>query len=227
MSSRQVFLTGGTGFIGSALAADLVRRGHSVRALVRAGSEGKLPAGCEVISGDALNGDSYAAQIAPADTFVHLVGVAHPSPRKAAEFRAVDLQSIREAVRVAKRAAIRHFIYLSVARPAPIMREYQAIRAEGERLIAEAGLAATFVRPWYVLGPGRRWPLLLAPMYTVARLIPATRDGAERLALVTREQMVQTLAWAVENPADSVRVLEPKEIRQSGEGISGATMQVA
>jgi len=213
---RHVFLTGGSGFIGSALAAELLRRGHRVWALVRPGSEGKISPGCETVIGDALNGESYASKVALADTFVHLVGVAHPSPGKGAEFKAIDLQSIREAVRAATLAGVRHFIYLSVARPAPIMREYQAVRAEGEELIRNAGLSATLVRPWYVLGPGRRWPLVLVPMYALARLIPATRNGAERLALITRKQMVQSLAWAVEDPPEGVRVLEPRDIRVAG-----------
>jgi nucleoside-diphosphate-sugar epimerase len=227
MTKRRIFLTGGTGFIGSALCDELLKRGHAVRALVRPGSEGKLPPGCEPVPGDALDGSTYAQHIASCDTFVHLVGVAHPSPSKAAEFRAVDLRSIREAVTAAKRAGVRHFIYLSVARPAPIMHEYQAVRAEGESLIEEARLAATFIRPWYVLGPGRRWPLMLVPMYALARLIPGTRDGAERLALVTRGQMVQTLAWAVENPGDGIRALEPREIRAGGNSGAQARSQAA
>jgi uncharacterized protein YbjT (DUF2867 family) len=212
--SREVFLTGGTGFMGSRLAAELLRRGHRVRALVRPGSESKLPTGCEVVPGDALRAETYATRVAPADTFVHLIGVAHPNPRKAAEFRDIDLKSCQEAVRAATEAGIRHFVYLSVARPAPIMQEYQAVRAEGERLIRESGMKATFVRPWYVLGPGRRWPQLLAPLYVLARLLPATRDGAERLGLVTVVQMTQTLAWAVENPAEETRVLEPTQVRR-------------
>jgi uncharacterized protein YbjT (DUF2867 family) len=212
--SREVFLTGATGFMGGRLAAELLRRGHRVRALSRAGSESKLPAGCEVVHGDALRAETYAARVAPADTFVHLIGVAHPNPRKAAEFKDIDLKSCQEAVRAAADAGVRHFVYLSVARPAPIMQEYQAVRAEGERLIRESGMTATFVRPWYVLGPGRRWPLLLVPMYALARLVPATRDGAERLGLVTVEQMTQTLAWAVENPPEEVRILEPPQIRR-------------
>ena len=227
MAQRKIFLTGGTGFIGSILAAELLRRGHRVLALARPGSESKLPQGCEVIHGDALRAETYAARVAPADTFVHLIGVAHPSPRKAAEFVAIDLQSIREAVQAATRAGVRHFVYLSVARPAPIMREYQAVRAEGEQLVRDAGLSATFVRPWYVLGPGRRWPLVLKPMYAAARLLPATRDGAERLALVTREQMIETLAWAVENPADGIRVLEPRDIRAGRQLHLTAKHQVA
>jgi len=210
----EVFLTGGTGYMGSALAKELVRRGHGVRALVRPGSEGRAPQDSALIHGDALRAESYATQIAPADTFVHLVGVAHPNPRKAAEFRSIDLKSCQEAVQAAVSARVRHFIYLSVARPAPVMQEYQAARAEGERLITGSGIPATFVRPWYVLGHGHRWPMLLIPLYALARLYPPTRSGAERLALVTLQQMTRTLAWAVENPAEENRVLEPRHIRR-------------
>ena len=214
IAQRNVFITGGTGYMGRALAAQLVERGHQVRALVRPGSEGKLPTGCEVVHGDALRAGTYAAHVSPADTFVHLVGVAHPNPKKAAEFFSIDLKSCQEAVKAAAQARVQHFIYLSVARPAPVMQEYQAVRAEGERLIIESGIPATFVRPWYVLGPGHRWPMLLIPMYALARLYPPTRAGAERLALVTLEQMVRTLAWAVENPAKGRRALEPAHIKR-------------
>ncbi len=210
---HDVFLTGGTGFMGSSLARELLRRGHRVRALVRPGSEAKLATGCEPVRGDALRAESYASQVPPADTFVHLVGVAHPNPRKAAEFRAIDLKSCQEAVQAAVEAGVRHFVYLSVARPAPIMQEYQAVRAEGEGLIREGGMAATFVRPWYVLGPGRRWPYALIPFYALARLFPATRDGAERLALVTLQQITEALAWAVENPPEQIQTIEPPQMR--------------
>jgi uncharacterized protein YbjT (DUF2867 family) len=212
-TQHDVFLTGGTGFMGSSLIRELQRRGHHVRGLVRPGSESKLARGCEAVRGDALDAESYASQIAPADTFVHLVGVAHPKPRKAAEFRAIDLKSCREAVAAAAGAGVRHFVYLSVARPAPIMQEYQAARAEGERLVRETGMPATFVRPWYVLGPGRRWPYALIPLYALARLFPATRDGAQRLALVTLQQMTQALAWAVENPPEDMQTIEPPQMR--------------
>lgn len=211
---REVFLTGGTGYMGRALAAELLRRRHRVRALVRPGSEARIPPGCELVHGDAMRAETYSAQIAPADTFVHLVGVAHPNPKKAAEFRTVDLKSCEEAVKAAASSQVRHFVYLSVARPAPVMKEYQAARAEGEGLIVNQGLAATFVRPWYVLGPGHRWPTLLVPLYALASLYPRTREGAKRLALVTLEQMTRTLVWAVENPTEQIRVLEPVQIRR-------------
>jgi uncharacterized protein YbjT (DUF2867 family) len=165
-----------------------------------------------MLHGDALQAKTYAAQIGAVNAFVHLVGVPHPNPKKAHEFVSIDLRSCQEAVQAASQARVGHFIYLSVARPAPVMKEYQAVRAEGERLIRESRIPATFVRPWYVLGPGHRWPMLLKPMYALARMLPSTREGAERLALVTLEQMVEALLWAVDNPTDGVRVLEPKHI---------------
>src|SRR5262245_39790341 len=109
----RVFVTGGTGHIGHALISALLRRGHEVRALARPGSEHRLPSGCDAIIGDALEESSYRDRVAPADTFVQLVGVAHPNPSKAAEFRAVDLASVRAAVNSARAAGVAHFVYVS------------------------------------------------------------------------------------------------------------------
>jgi uncharacterized protein YbjT (DUF2867 family) len=217
MAQHEIFLTGGTGFLGRSLATELLRRGHRVRVLARPGSESRVVQGCDVVHGDALRAESYAAYVSPADTFVHLVGVAHPSPKKAKEFREIDLPSCREAVQAAKQAGVRHFVYLSVARPAPMMLEFQAVRAEGERMIIESGMPASFVRPWYVLGPGRRWPVVLKPFYAMARLYPPTRESANRLALVTLEQMTQTLAWAVEHPPERLQLFDPPQIKQGGQ----------
>jgi uncharacterized protein YbjT (DUF2867 family) len=195
----------------------LLERGHEVRALVRAGSEKKLPAGCVAVLGNALDANSYAGEIAPSDTFVQLVGVAHPGPAKAAEFRRVDLLAGLGAVAAAQAAAVRHFVYLSVAHPAPAMKPYIEVRAECEAAIVSAGLNATILRPWYVLGPGHWWPYLLLPMYKVAEMLPQTREGAHRLGLVTMEQMVTALLTAVENPVQGIRIVSVPEIRAASD----------
>jgi nucleoside-diphosphate-sugar epimerase len=213
---RCVFMTGGTGYVGRPLIEQLLARGHDVLALVRPGSESRLPTGCTAIFGDALNASSYSAQIKPADTFVQLIGVAHPSPAKAAQFRTVDLVSAKGAIQAAGEAGIAHFVYLSVAHPAPMMKAYIAVRAECEAC-RQSEMNATILRPWYVLGPGHRWPYALLPFYKLMELIPSTREGAMRLGLVTLDQMVRALVLAVENLAGGVRVLQVPEIR-SGSG---------
>jgi uncharacterized protein YbjT (DUF2867 family) len=210
---RRVFLTGGTGYIGRALVPALVARRHEVRMLVRAGSEHKSVDGALCVRGDALNSASYRKAIAPSDTFVHLVGTPHPAPWKGREFRTVDLVSIQAAVEAAKYADIRHFIYLSVAHPAPVMAAYIAVRREGEALLERSGLPTTVVRPWYVLGPGHYWPLLVAPLYGVLERLPPTRDMAVRLGLVRLGQLIAALVHAVEHPPAVTRTVGVREIR--------------
>jgi uncharacterized protein YbjT (DUF2867 family) len=210
-----VFLTGSTGYMGRSLISELLAKKHPVRALSRRGSEGKLPPGCEVVPGDALDASTYRDHMTGADTFVHLAGVSHPSPAKADQFRAVDLVSIQAAVAAAKFANIRHFIYVSVAHPAPVMKAYIEVRSTGEEMIRAAGLNATILRPWYVLGPGHQWPHALRPIYWLMERLPATRDSARRLGLVTLLQMTAALLHAVQTPAQGVKIVEVPEIRRA------------
>jgi uncharacterized protein YbjT (DUF2867 family) len=120
------------------------------------------------------------------------------------------------AVKAARDAGIGHFIYLSVAQPAAMMQAFIAVRSEGERMIRESGMPATFVRPWYVLGPGHRWAYVLLPFYWICERLPATSESARRLGLVTIAQMLDTLVWALENPAKDVRILDVPRIRELG-----------
>jgi uncharacterized protein YbjT (DUF2867 family) len=210
---RIVFVTGGTGYMGQRLIAALVDRGHTVRALVRPSSENRLPSGCIPVPGNALDARSYVDAIAPADTFVHLIGTPHPAPWKEREFRAVDLESVKQAAPAAKMAGVTHFVYVSVAHPAPVMKAYIAVRTECEKILKDRELRSTILRPWYVLGPGHRWPMVLQPVYTLCEWIPFTRQGALRCGLVTVEQMRNALVGAVENAPG--QVIEVPGIRMS------------
>jgi uncharacterized protein YbjT (DUF2867 family) len=119
------------------------------------------------------------------------------------------------AIAAAANSRIGHFVYVSVAQPAPVMQAYIAARAECEQALRASGLNATVLRPWYVLGPGRRWPLLLLPMYWLFELLPSTRESAQRLGLLTIEQMIAAVTLAIEDPAVGFRVLGVPEIRHA------------
>lgn len=212
---RTIFVTGGSGYVGRSLIEALLARGHAVRALVRPGSEGKLPAGCILLTGDALDAETFTRLVPPADTLVQLVGVPRPAPWKGALFRAVDRRSALAALDAAIAARIRHFVYVSVAQPAPVMRAYVSVRADVEARIRSSRIPATILRPWYVLGPGHRWPLAFVPVYALLARLPAMAEGARRLGLIELGEMTCALLWAVENPAgEEVRVLDVPAIKR-------------
>jgi len=221
-ASRRIFVAGGTGYIGRAAIPRLLRRGHLVRALARPGSEKRVPEGAETVVGNALDAGSFARAVASCDTLLHLVGVAHPSPAKARQFRGIDLASARASGEAGRRAGVSHFVFLSVAQPAPAMKAYVQARAQAEAFLKGLAFpATTFLRPWYVLGPGHRWPYLLLPGYGLAELLPWTRETARRLGLVTLSQMAAALVDAVENPPTGVRIVAVPEIRRAGGSDSG------
>src|ERR1700682_136955 len=209
----DIFVTGGTGYIGRPLLRSLSRRGHCVCALARQESFGRLPSGVRGVLGDALEPETYAGRVPKGATFIHLVGVAHPGPRKARQFDSVDLASVRASLQVARAAEVAHFIYLSVAHPAPVMQAYVAARVEAERLIAASSIPATLRRPWYVLGPGHRWPYLLLPGYWICERLPATRGSARRLGLVPLSQIVNAIVWSVENPPNEIQIVDVAKMR--------------
>jgi len=216
MARPSVVITGGTGYIGRRLIPILVERGFHVRAIVRRGSESKIASGAQIVIGDVRDRASIASHLLPGSIVVQLVGTPKPSPAKAAEFEALDYASAHECLEAAKAIGVRHFVYVSVAHPAPIMGAYVDVRRRVEDEIVASGIPHTILRPWYVLGPGHRWPLLFVPMYWVLRAIPSTRDGANRLGLVTLRQMLETLAWSIETAGNDSRTLNVVDIRRIG-----------
>jgi uncharacterized protein YbjT (DUF2867 family) len=224
---KDVFITGGTGYIGRRLTRTLIGRGHRVRVLARAASAGLVPAGAEAVIGNALEAATFTRALTPTDTLVHLVGTPHPSPAKTPEFRRVDLPSIEASVSAASTAGIAHLVYVSVAHPAPVMKAYIEVRSAGEAAIERARLTATILRPWYVLGPGHWWPVVLLPLYAICSLVPGLRDGAERLGLVTIRQMVAALVQSIEAPppAGTRRLVNVPGIRRASRIMAPVTLE--
>jgi NAD dependent epimerase/dehydratase family len=69
-NSKTIFLTGGTGYMGSQLAPLLLARGHEVRALTRIPSVAHLPTGCHPVFGNAVSG-GYESHVPAGCTFIH------------------------------------------------------------------------------------------------------------------------------------------------------------
>ena len=79
-------------------------------------------------------------------------------------------------------------------------------------------MIATILRPWYNLGLGQWYPLTLPPTSCLLERLPATRDAATRLGLVTIQEMPAAMVWSIEHLPEPTRVIEVPEIRRLGWG---------
>ena len=194
----------------------LLAKGYNVKALVRKGSENKLPAGCDCVIANPFDAKSFANEIPEGSIFIQLLGVPHPGPKKKEQFKTIDLPSVKASAIAANDAGVKHFIYVSVAQtPTKIMHDYQQCRAEGEAFIRSTSIPATFIRPWYVVGPAHYWPLLFLPFFKILEWIPSTSQKAKALRLVSLNQIMHALLYAVEYQLGAgVNIIEIEAIRK-------------
>ena len=161
----RVFLTGGTGYVGSAVLESLARGGHQVDALVR-NSEGaaKVQArGATPVLGDLLQPSSWRDAAAAADGSIHAAAHSGPKGREADEIAVEVLTTLPPKEH-------RFLIYTSgiwVLGPSPVPADETAPLnpmeivswrpAHEQRVLdtASAGVRAVVIRPGVVYGGSR------------------------------------------------------------------------
>ncbi|MCR8670433.1 NAD(P)-dependent oxidoreductase [Agrococcus sp. HG114] len=165
-----VLVTGASGFLGRAVAAQLVAEGHDVRTLQR------RPSGVPGVT-DALGSVTDAAAVERAvdgvDAVVHLAAKVSLAG-EASEFRAINVAGTRSLLDAAERAGVRRFVFVSSpsvahagaalagvgAEPASPERArglYARTKAEAELLALardSEAMRVVAVRPHIVWGPG-------------------------------------------------------------------------
>lgn len=112
----NVLITGASGFVGRALADELIQRGqYSVFGCVRRSKEG-LPFQCEV-TGDLSEFDRWEEIMIGVDAVVHLAARAHvlheTSVDPLTEFRRVNVDASVAAARAALKAGVKRFVFVS------------------------------------------------------------------------------------------------------------------
>jgi dihydroflavonol-4-reductase len=111
----KVLLTGATGFLGSEIARELVRQGHSVRALCRATSRrdalADLP--IEAVIGDVCDPSSVERALADVDALIHTAGATSARPRDRRVVFATNVEGTRTVLAAAARRPELRVVYTS------------------------------------------------------------------------------------------------------------------
>jgi uncharacterized protein YbjT (DUF2867 family) len=149
----RVFLTGGTGFVGTAVVRELVGRGFGATALVR---DRAIDVGGDVTSvkGDLFDANVLDAAMVGSTTVVHLVGIIAEKPSKGVTFDRIHVEGTKAVVEATQRAGIRRYVHMSALGTRPnAVSEYHKTKWRAEEYVRASGLDWTIFRPSLIHGP--------------------------------------------------------------------------
>jgi uncharacterized protein YbjT (DUF2867 family) len=155
MNFERICVLGGSGFVGSALTAELASRGLHVRVLTRRREHAKalilLPT-VEVVEADIHDERVLGQQFSGCDAVVNLVGILHESIKgrvdrpqaRRGDFHQSHVELPRKVTAACGQAGITRLLHMSALGADPTSRSaYQRSKGIGEALVREAGLIGT------------------------------------------------------------------------------------
>ena len=228
----KIFVTGGTGFIGTHLVPALQARGHTVACLARDARKIAAafdPPGPTPVAGDLDDVAALARGVAGSDVVVHLAGLT--AARSRAELFTVNEGGTRALTHAAAAAGtVRRFVYVSsLAAAGPVrngvvpsgaetaepVSDYGRSKLAGEASVRALPFAWVILRPPAVYGPRDRELLRL---FAIAKrgLAPTFGDGSQRLSLVFAADLAAAIVGCVEGePAPAVYYPAHREVTTS------------
>lgn len=215
-----VFVTGATGFVGSFVAEELLRRGHTVRCLTRATSSLQWLEGLPVerVTGSLADENSLIPALRGADAVVHIAGLT--AARNREEFFQGNQIGTRNLLNAARKAAphLQRFLHMSslaacgpaYSAAAPVRENHECkpitgygeskLAAEQEALAYANEMPVTIIRPPAVYG--QRDTAILSFFQTVqAGLIALIGFDEKLVSLVHAEDLARGTVDAMESPS--------------------------
>ena len=161
MKYQQVCVLGGTGFVGSHLAALLCKRGHRVRVLTRNRERHRdllvLP-NVQLVEADIYDTASLRAQLEGCDAAVNLVGILNEKGNDGSGFRRAHVELAEKIIKACRDVGVERLLHMS-ALQADAERgpsHYLRTKGEAEKRVHAAGsdrLCVTSFQPSVIFGP--------------------------------------------------------------------------
>ena len=209
-----VMVAGGTGFVGSAIAKELRRRGHRPVVLSASGegARNSLPDDIEIRQVDVRDASAVASAVHGADALVIALAFRNSpmeSPRRGQTFMAVDAIGTEHLVTAARDAGVRRLVYLSGAGAAEdAERHWFRAKWRAEVAVRGSGIEFTIIRPTWIYGPGDGSLNRFIGFARTLPVVPMTNLGRQRLAPVFIDDIAQLAADSLVEPAAVNRVFE-------------------
>lgn len=161
--SKQIFVTGASGFVGKSLVSLLIGKGYRVAAWVhRQETVSVFPKNerLQVFWGDLADESSETSQrleqaVRGCDVIVHLAAKTSEDPSDRAHSEAVNVGGTAKLLSLSKKLNIKRFVYVS-SQSVKITRSgtYGATKKKAEDLVLQSGMDAVILRPAIIYGAG-------------------------------------------------------------------------
>lgn len=196
-----ILLTGASGYVGSHLLDELLRRGRSVRALMREPAPGRLPAQVDARKGDAVAGTGLVEALDGCRTAYYLIHSMGSGSGDAAGFARRDREAAVNFGEAARDAGVERVIYLGGLGDETTSEHLRSRHEVGE-LLRQRVPGLVYVRAAMVIGAGsasfemlrhltRRLPVMITPRWLNTRSQPvAIADVARALAALAELEEV-------------------------------------
>jgi len=207
----KLFLTGGTGFVGSEILKQLTKDGHEVRCLVRPDSKKELAVreGVEIVNGDITQPESLSGKMEGCEAVIHLVGIIRAFPAKGITFEKIHYEGSRNVIDEAKRAGIERFLHMSaLGASAEAKALYHQTKYKAEQYLKQSGLNYTIFRPSVIFGPGGEFVEMLAKMVRMGPIVPVIGNGRFKMQPVAIQNVAQGYLRALSNPVAQGKIYE-------------------
>jgi len=154
MTSGRVFVSGGSGFVGSAVIEELTNRGFAVNALVNQKELAITTGDVRQIRGGLFDPAALDAAMAGCDAAIHLVGIIMEKPSRQITFQRVHTEGTRAVVDAAVRGGVRRLVHMSALGTRPdAVSDYHKTKWQAEQIVRSSTLDWTIIRPSMIHGP--------------------------------------------------------------------------
>jgi NADH dehydrogenase len=205
--SHRILLLGGSGFVGSHLAARLVRDGHSVTVLSRQPHRHPalrvLPT-LRLVAADVHDEAALTAACAQADVVINLVGILNEPGRNGLGFRRAHTELARRVVEACRRVGVARLLHMSALNADAAKGASYYLRSKGEAegiVLTQAGpeLKVTVFQPSVIFGADDALTNRFAALLELAPLLFPLACHDATLAPVWVEDVVEAMARAIDD----------------------------
>ncbi len=206
----KVLVTGGTGYVGRALVAAALARGHSVVVFARSARASGL--GTETVDGDIRDVDAVSRAARGCDAICHAAALVSIWRKRPQDFDDVNVGGLRNVLTAAAAAGVSRIVYTSSflalppsdSGPSGRWNDYQRTKLAADEVATRAAAGgAPIIRlyPGVVYGPGR-----VTEGNLVGRLVADHLAG--RLPGLVGADKIWSFAWIDDVAAAHITALE-------------------